>query len=266
MGPAQYTNSKWSEASNLDELVAQITNRVKNQELHADVAFSKKYYEQYGRYPYKVTTLCLGEKESQYDAHDPTKAWKILDRDLRQMLEGVSRADAQILGLRLAYEPRWIIGADTIPADVLAKIDDTHAFIKKISKEMLGAELVVDYGAAVKEGTIESIMKLPNVDGVLIGSAANDPATLKPVIRKSVEYVRKTGKSFNLGVNWKASDSTSGLKDLSAFVAMFKGFADLDQNQITIGTPNVREARTAMDTVERYFSRVSLTALGAVVD
>ncbi|MFA5099646.1 MAG: type II glyceraldehyde-3-phosphate dehydrogenase [Candidatus Omnitrophota bacterium] len=242
--------------------MARITNRVKNQELQADVSFSKKYYEQYGVYPYTVTTLCLGEKKSQYDAQDPKKAWRILDRDLRQMLEGISLSDAQMLGLRLAYEPRWIIGADTIPADVLAKIDDTHAFIKEVTDELLGQELMVDYGAAVKEGTIESIMKLPHVNGVLIGSAANDPATLKPVILKAVAYAAKTGKSFNLGVNWKASDSTSGLKELSAFIALFKGIPDLDKIQITIGTPNVREARTAMDKVENYFSKVSLTALG----
>ncbi|MFA6384539.1 MAG: type II glyceraldehyde-3-phosphate dehydrogenase, partial [Candidatus Omnitrophota bacterium] len=263
---AYYSAPKGGEEEALGELVAKITNRVKNQELLADVAFGKKYYEQYGAYPYSVTTLCLGEKKSQYDAQDPKKAWKILDRDLRQMLEGVTLADSQMLGLRLAYEPRWIIGADTIPVDVLAKIDDTHAFIKEVSDELLGQELMVDYGAAVKEGTIESIMKLPHVDGVLIGSAANDPATLKPVVFKAAEYAARTGKVFNLGVNWKASDSTSGLKDLSAFIALFKSMENLDKISVTIATPNVREARTAMDKVENYFSKVSLTALGATVN
>lgn len=250
----------------LAELVAKITNLVKNQELKADIAFSKAYFKMFGRYPYKMTTLCLGEKKSQYDANDPTKAWKILERDLRQMLSGISREDARIIGLRLAYEPRWVIGADTIPADVLAKIDDTHGFIKKISKELLGETLAVDYGAAVKATTIESILALENVDGVLIGSAANDPATLKPIVEKAVEYVRNhPAKKFNLGMNWKANDSANGLKELDAFVAMFKAIPDLDLITVTIATPNVTTTRAAMDKVESYFAKVSLKALGQTV-
>lgn len=250
----------------LADLVAQITNLVKNQELKADIAFSKAYYKMFGSYPYKVTTLCLGEKKSQYDPDDPVKAWNILERDLRQMLAGISMEDAEIIGLRLAYEPRWVIGADTIPTDVLAKINDTHGFIKKISLDILGMELAVDYGAAVKAGTIESILALENVDGVLIGSAANDPATLKPIIEKTAAYVKKTGKQFNLGINWKANDSDNGLKELQAFVSMLKGVEDLDLITITIATPNVTDTRAAMDKVEGYFAKASLNALGYFVD
>ena len=263
----QYNEKQWSAAANIEDLVARITNRVKNLELKADIAFSKAYYKLFGRYPYKVTTLCLGEKKSQYDPNDPTKAWKILERDARQMLAGISRKDAEIIGLRFAYEPRWVIGADTIPADVLAKINETHGFLKKISRELLGVELAVDYGAAVKATTIESILALENVDGVLIGGAANDPATLKPIIEKAVEYVRNhPEKKFNLGINWKANDTENGLKELDVFVAMLKSISDLDLITVTIATPNVRDTRTAMDKVEKYFSKASLNSLEQTVE
>jgi len=127
-----YERIKNIDEESLADIVSRIVNLVKNQQLKADIAFSRDYFKKFGVYPYKVTTLCLGEKKSQYDPNDPSKAWKILGRDLKQMLDGISTEDAAIIGLRLAYEPRWVIGADSIPEDVRARINDTHGFSKNI--------------------------------------------------------------------------------------------------------------------------------------
>jgi len=121
----------------------------------------------------------------------------------------------------------------------------------------------VDYGAAVKATTIESILELKNVDGVLIGSAANDPLTLRPIIEKVVEYVRiNPSKNFNLGINWKANDTANGLKDLDEFISMFKSLRDIERITVTIATPNPGEARAAMDRVENYILKSSVGRYG----
>jgi triosephosphate isomerase len=80
---------------------------------------------------------------------------------LKNQLEGI---DLDYERLIVAYEPVWAIGTGVSAG--IEEIEQTHAQIKKIvNKPLL-------YGGSVKLNNIREILSVPNVDGVLVGSAS----------------------------------------------------------------------------------------------
>ena len=77
--------------------------------------------------------------------------------------------------LIIAYEPVWAIGTGV--SATAKEIKETHAEIRKFtSKPIL-------YGGSVKLSNIKEILGIPNVDGVLVGSASLDVEVFKEMIK-----------------------------------------------------------------------------------
>jgi len=66
--------------------------------------------------------------------------------------------------LIIAYEPVWAIGTGVSAS--IDEIKETHQEIRKLTNKP------ILYGGSVKPENISDIISLPNVDGVLIGSAS----------------------------------------------------------------------------------------------
>jgi len=82
---------------------------------------------------------------------------------LKKQFEGI---DTEYEKLIIAYEPVWAIGTGVSAS--LEEIRNTHANISKLtSKPIL-------YGGSVKTNNMKDIVSLPNVGGVLVGSASLD--------------------------------------------------------------------------------------------
>lgn len=77
----------------------------------------------------------------------------------------------------IAYEPIWSIGTGNTPS--LEKIDTALRFIKKF----VGLSPRLLYGGSVNLDNIEKIIKLPIVDGVLIGSASLNIMNFREMIK-----------------------------------------------------------------------------------
>jgi triosephosphate isomerase len=115
------------------------------------------------------TTLCVGETLEQREKG-------ALNAVLTVQLEaGIKNAAARTARGRLsiAYEPVWAIGTGKVagPAEIL----EAHALIRKLLRDMLGAEAEATrilYGGSVKTENAGEIMALDNVDGVLVGGAS----------------------------------------------------------------------------------------------
>ena len=113
--------------------------------------------------------LCVGETLEEREAGN---AQAVCKTQVMEGLKGVSKEDMQ--KVTIAYEPVWAIGTgkSASPKDA----DDMHAFIrsciKSIYDEKTANEIVIQYGGSMKENNAEELLKMPNINGGLIGGAA----------------------------------------------------------------------------------------------
>ena len=70
----------------------------------------------------------------------------------------------------VAYEPVWSIGTGKIPN--VSDIKEMHDHIKKVVLKERNKNVKVLYGGSVNIENINSILKVINVDGVLVGGAS----------------------------------------------------------------------------------------------
>lgn len=113
--------------------------------------------------------LCIGETIVERRLG---QVEEVLTRQLESGLADVlSTASAE--NLSVAYEPVWAIGTGEVagPDEILA----AHAFVRGKLKSLLpqqGARIRILYGGSVKPDNAASIIRLDNVDGVLVGGAS----------------------------------------------------------------------------------------------
>ena len=119
--------------------------------------------------------LCIGET---LEERDSLKTYKVLKRQLKSALQGMP---AKVVSkMMIAYEPVWAIGTGRVPSN--QEIEDTIAFIKDILKELCGVSVKVLYGGSVNSKNIETLNKIPNVDGYLVGGASTKPEEFHKII------------------------------------------------------------------------------------
>ena len=115
--------------------------------------------------------ICIGETLEQ-KKKNLTK--EILSRQILESIPKNSNDNNSII----AYEPVWAIGTGLTPK--LEEISEIHHFIKN---EISGfKKFKVIYGGSVKSSNSRNILKLENVDGILIGGASLDVEDLNNIL------------------------------------------------------------------------------------
>ncbi len=143
------------------------TDKIVNQKIHAAIRA-------------KLTPiLCVGETEAD---RDEDKTFFVLDK---QITDGVKGLGSDIPGeLILAYEPVWAIG--TGKSASTEQIADVHKFLRSLLEKHFSREFAektrILYGGSVKPDTINALMNLADVDGVLVGGASLEPETFIQII------------------------------------------------------------------------------------
>lgn len=113
--------------------------------------------------------VCVGEKLAEREAG---KAQSVVEDHVRGAFEGLTAADA--LKLTIAYEPVWAIGTGktATPEDANAM----HAFIRTVLTSIYSAEVAdkvrIQYGGSANDKNIDELMKMPDIDGALVGGAS----------------------------------------------------------------------------------------------
>ena len=95
---------------------------------------------------------------------------------IKAQFEGI---DLEYDKLIIAYEPVWAIGTGVSASE--EEIQKTHLKLRELTSSPLL------YGGSVKLNNIENILKIKNVDGVLVGSASLDVEVFKQMILKAKE-------------------------------------------------------------------------------
>lgn len=110
--------------------------------------------------------LCIGETLTQRQ----NRSWpQVLTHQLQEVL--LDSQGEPKTPLTIAYEPVWSIGTGVTPTP--EDITATHKHIQSTLRELFPqATIPILYGGSVKPGNAREILKLPEVDGVLVGGAS----------------------------------------------------------------------------------------------
>ncbi len=116
-----------------------------------------------------IPVLCIGET---LDEREDGLTWEVLTEQVREGLEGVSREQAA--DVVLAYEPVWAIGTGKTASKEQAQ--EAHQFIRGLVEDVyekkLAEQMRILYGGSVKPNNVDDLMRMPDVDGALVGGAA----------------------------------------------------------------------------------------------
>ena len=123
--------------------------------------------------------LCIGETLAQREAG---QLKPVLERQLAAGLADVPPSCPPSC-LAVAYEPVWAIGTGKVagPGEIL----EAHAMVRALLREKqgTGGDLRILYGGSVKPDNASEIIRLDNVDGVLVGSASLQAESFSRIVR-----------------------------------------------------------------------------------
>jgi triosephosphate isomerase len=123
--------------------------------------------------------VCVGETLDERErGHTDTK---VIDQ-LAAAFAGVRGADAE--RCVVAYEPIWCIGTgrNATPEDANATIGVIRDALRRQYGETADA-IRIQYGGSVKPGNIAELMRMPEIDGALVGGASLDPDDFARIVQ-----------------------------------------------------------------------------------
>lgn len=126
--------------------------------------------------------VCVGETLEEREAN---ATLAVLDRQIKKGLDGVT--GDQVASLVIAYEPVWAIGTGRNATPQQA--GEAHAHIRSRLRAWFGGNAAdlchVIYGGSVKPDNIHELMRLPDVDGALVGGASLDIRAFADIVARS---------------------------------------------------------------------------------
>jgi triosephosphate isomerase len=136
-----------------------------------------------GALTYGITPiLCVGET---LDERDDGLTWDVLKTQIREGMETIALMQAE--KIVIAYEPVWAIGTGKTASKEQAQ--EAHLFIRGvlegIYEKKLAEQMRILYGGSVKPDNVDDLMKMPDVDGALVGGAALQSDSFNRIIHFS---------------------------------------------------------------------------------
>lgn len=126
--------------------------------------------------------LCVGETEEEREEGATERK---LRHQVQEALEKV--AAGRLTDVVIAYEPVWAIGTGLVatPEQAQESISFVRALVGNLDAD--AAERVrILYGGSLKPDNAEEILKLPDVDGALVGGASLDPDSFARIVEIAV--------------------------------------------------------------------------------
>lgn len=124
--------------------------------------------------------FCIGEKAAERKGNQTEQ---VLERQMKQGLAGLHLNDLE--QLTVAYEPVWAIGTGLTAT--AAQIEAAHGFIRNYLEKAYDApsahKIRLLYGGSVNDKNAGEILKIKNVDGLLVGGASLDPTKFSNIVK-----------------------------------------------------------------------------------
>lgn len=115
---------------------------------------------------------CIGESLSD---RENGNTYMVLEKQISEVLNNVS-----LKNIMIAYEPVWAIGTGVTPE--IDEINETINFIKTTIMEKYEYKMDCLYGGSVNNENIESLCKIKNINGFLVGGASLDVTKVKDIL------------------------------------------------------------------------------------
>ncbi len=129
-----------------------------------------------------IPVVCVGESESE---RETKKTYSVLDKQVKDGLKEIFVDDPD--SLVIAYEPVWAIGTGKTATSKQAQ--EVHLFLRSLLESLYGNALAqsirILYGGSVKPGNTAELMRMPDVDGALVGGASLDAKTFSEIVRSA---------------------------------------------------------------------------------
>jgi triosephosphate isomerase len=125
--------------------------------------------------------LCVGENLTN---REEGNALEYIEKQINDCLPN------NFKNLVIAYEPIWSIGTGKIPSSF--EIKEMHSHIKKIVCKISNKSINVLYGGSVNTENINDILKITNVDGVLVGGASLKAKDFLAIYSAAVKHLNNS--------------------------------------------------------------------------
>jgi len=126
-----------------------------------------------------VPILCVGEQEKE---RDDGRTLAVVERQLRLGLAGLEvTSGSEIV---VAYEPVWAIGTGRSATE--EQVQEVHRMIREQLAAVFGpapaSRIRILYGGSVTAASAPGLMRLPEVDGALVGGASLDAVAFAAIV------------------------------------------------------------------------------------
>ncbi len=124
--------------------------------------------------------ICVGETDSERSAG---RSWETVESQMKRALDGQMKSGLE--DLVWAYEPVWAIGTgkNATPQQAQEMIQKMRSLLTRSVEPPSGEAMRILYGGSVSEGNAGSFLKMPDVDGLLVGGASLDPEKFGAIVR-----------------------------------------------------------------------------------
>jgi triosephosphate isomerase len=123
--------------------------------------------------------LCIGETLAEREAGSTEPVCK------RQLVAGLAGVDSADMGkVTIAYEPVWAIGTGHTATPEQAS--DVHVYVRGLVDGLYGSRVAertrIQYGGSVNPANAGELLRVPDIDGALVGGAALKADTFVPIL------------------------------------------------------------------------------------
>ena len=127
--------------------------------------------------------ICVGERLEQREANE-TK--EVVEHQVEGAFKDLNSEDAG--KTVVAYEPIWAIGTGKTATPDQA--NEVHRFIRELLSTKFGREcaenISILYGGSVKPENSGELLRMPEIDGALVGGASLDAQSFEMIVRSSI--------------------------------------------------------------------------------
>ena len=116
-----------------------------------------------------IPIFCIGETLEEREAG---RTFEVLRSQIIKGLKDISANE--IMRMIIAYEPVWAIGTGKVATPEQA--DEAMGYVRKLLGELYSMEIAdqlkILYGGSIKPDNFDSLIKMENIDGGLVGGAS----------------------------------------------------------------------------------------------